>query len=168
MKERDDKTRVDVLGNARRTPTFDSTTDWAKLERKGDMIVLAEPSNSTESSMKHDYRLLYWEARKLDQYVSQHADRGEIPELESVKRDFKGTILIGTGKIVGYVTDAELNEFLAERKDKLGKSNIRITPISSWSERVVSTRWGFKHSAGATYIRRKQIKKPQRPRSKHK
>jgi hypothetical protein len=85
-----------------------------------------------------------------------------------VKRDFKGTILVGDDQVVGYATDAELSEFLKERKDKLGKPGVRITPISSWAERVISTQWGFKHSAGATYIRRTRLKKAPRPRSKYK
>src|ERR1700674_56613 len=146
MKEESDKKGSDLLGNFRKTPQLESTHDWTKLERRGEVIVLAEPSNSTVSWMKHDYGLLYWETRKLDQYVNQHAERGEIPTLDQVKRDFKGTILVGDDAAVGYPTDAELNEFLEERKAKLGKRNIRIEPISSWAKKIISPPGGFTHA----------------------
>lgn len=164
MKERIEKKGYDLAGNFRKTPRSEPKSDWTKLERRGDVIVLAEPSNSTVSSIKHDYGLLKWELRKFDQYVNHHAEIGEVPETGMVKRDFKGTILVGDDEVVGYLTDTELNEFLRERKDKLGKSDIRITPISSCAEKIISSRWGFRYSTGATYIRRALPKKSRRSR----
>ena len=166
MKKGSWRKNSDLLGNYRRTPRYEFKCDWTKLERRGEVIVLAEPSNSTESSMKHDYHLLCWELRKLNQYINHHSEIGEIPEIKSVKRDFKGTILVGDDKVVGYLTDAELNELLEERKDKLGRPNVRTTPISSCAEKIISTRWGFTLSTGATYIRRAMLKKPPRLQNK--
>ena len=168
MKEETDIKGATSPRALRKRRRFQSTPDWTKLERRGAAIVLVEPSNSTVSSIKHDYDLLYWATRKLDQYVNQHAERGEIPTLDQVKHDFKGTILVGDDAVVGYATDAEVKDFLEERKSKLGKSGTRIEPISSWAEKVISTRWGFTHSAGATYIRRAQPTNSRPPRSKRK
>jgi hypothetical protein len=36
---------------------------WTKLERRGDFIVLAEPSYDTTTQIRHDYSLLKWNVR---------------------------------------------------------------------------------------------------------
>jgi hypothetical protein len=121
---------------------------WTKLERRGDLIVLAEPSNDTRTEMKRDYRSLYRIVRKFNQWVSQKKGNGEQPTLEEAKEAFRGTILIGDTNRVPYLTDGELQNLIAQSQ----------TP-SSFAERIISKRWGLTDATGKTYLRRKSPSK---------
>lgn len=122
---------------------------WANLERRGDAIVLGQRSNDTATEMRHDYDLLYWSVRQLNQWVEQVRENGGQPTLEDAKRAFRKTILVGDETRVPYLTDRELQEQIAHHE----------TP-STFAERIVTKRWGFRDTAGKTYLRRKPSSKP--------
>jgi hypothetical protein len=119
--------------------------NWTKLERRGDFIVLAEPSNSTVTVVKHDYDLLFWATRELGQWGSQLRESGQKPTFQIAKKAFAGSILVGAPDRVPYVTDEELQKQLDHPQAP-----------SKFAEEIVTRRWGFSPSTGATYIRRKK------------
>lgn len=121
-----------------------STGVWTKLERRGDTIVLGEPSNHTATEMRRDYDLLYWNVRQLNQWVDQIRETRGQATLEEAKKVFRGTILIGDETRVPYLTDRDLQEQI----------NHQEAP-SSFAERIVTKRWGFRETTGKTYLRRK-------------
>lgn len=121
---------------------------WTKLERRGDLIVVAKLSANIRTEMKRDYKLLYRDVRKLNLWVSQKRANGTLPTLEETKQVFVGTILVGDVNRVPYLTDRELQELI----------DCSQTP-STFAERIVATRWGFTQATAKTYLRRK-------PRSK--
>jgi hypothetical protein len=123
----------------------DVAATWTKLERRGDFIVLAEPSCSTETFVKHDYDLLFWATRKLGQWGDQVKDSGKKPTFQIAKNAFKDTILVGNEQTVPYVTEEELQKQLDHPQAP-----------SKFAEEIVTRRWGFTPSTGATYIRRKK------------
>jgi hypothetical protein len=118
--------------------------DWTKLERRGEFIVLAEPSCDTTTQIRHDYALLKWNVRQFDQWVSQRKASEKQPTLKEAKAVFGGTILVGDADRVPYLTDHELAGLLAHSK----------TP-SSFAEEILVKRWGFTAATVRTYLRRK-------------
>lgn len=121
---------------------------WTQLERRGDQIVLGGPSNDTATQIRHDYDLLYWNVRQLNQWVSQKAESGQNPGLQDVKTAFNGTILIGDAESVPYLTDRELQGLIIHPQ----------TP-STFAESTIAKRWGFTHATVKTYLRRKSSRK---------
>jgi hypothetical protein len=129
----------------RRVPGGAKPNVWTKLERRGDLIVLGEPSNDTATQMRHDYDLLYWSVRQFNQWASQKTENEKQPTLEEARAVFGGTILVGDASRVPYLTDQELEALITHRQ----------TP-SSFAESIVTKRWGFTSATGRTYLRRKR------------
>jgi len=129
-------------------PALSQPEAWTKLERRGDFIVLAEPSNDTATRIQHDYELLKWNIRKFDQWASQEREYKKQPTLQEAKAVFEGTILVGDGGRVPYLTDHELEDLLVHPQ----------TP-SSFAEGILTKRWGFTASTVRTYLRRKHHRK---------
>ncbi len=128
--------------------------EWTKLERRGDCIVLAGPSNHTATEMRADYELLYWDVRKLTQWRDQKREKGVPATIEEAKKDFRGTTLVGDDDRVPLLTESELQE-LVDRN---------VTP-SIFAENIVSKRWGMTINTGRTYLRRKSSQKKTRRKS---
>jgi hypothetical protein len=123
----------------------DDNKAWTKMERRGPFtIVLAEPSNGTETAVRHDYSLLYWSTRQLEQWGSQLRTKDKEHSVESAKREFEATILVGDNKTVPYVTDDELNEQI----------NHWEAP-SVFAKKIIARRWKFTPSTVATIVNRK-------------
>ena len=118
---------------------------WAKLERRGEFtIVLGESSASTETQIKHDYRLLCDETRKLEQWAGQLREKGKQPTLPLAKRDFAGTILVGDNDRVPYLTD-----------DELEKQIHQWEAPSVFSHKMIALRWKFTKSTAKSLVNRK-------------
>lgn len=115
----------------------------AKLERRGDTIVLAGPSNNTVSDQAHDYPLLYWDIRQLNQYTAQKHERGIEPTASEAMKDFGGTALCGDDQNPGYATRFELDCFLKTP-----------TGPAAFAKMLIAKRWGMELSSVETNIKR--------------
>jgi hypothetical protein len=129
----------------KKKPTQNPPERWAKLVRRGNLTLLAEPSCSTATVMKHDYSLLSWNLRQYGHWVDQKKERGEEPTVEDAKKAFGGTILVGDEKQVGYLTDSDLRERI-ERP---------LTP-STFAKEIIAKVWPVQPSTAETYLRHRQ------------
>jgi hypothetical protein len=122
----------------------------ARLVRRGDAIVLDEPSNNTASDQRADYEALVRAVRQLGQYVSQRG--GSKPSPDEIREAFRDVpILVGDANEPGYATDADLMNFV---NYQAGQS------ASAFAKSLMAQRWGQSVNTIETYI------KPHRNRGK--
>ena len=81
----------------------------ARLNRRGDCITLGESCANTATVVRHQYGLLEWPTRELNQWSDQMRAKNEKPTFQMARQEFSDSIF-SADRDTTLVTDWELQE----------------------------------------------------------